>query len=77
MWGAAIDLLFCKMLEDNFDFKSVLAIGSSAQQHGSVYLNHEFLKPVNQIAKSNLADIYSKRLSRLTFPIWMDACSPT
>lgn len=37
MWVKAWDVLFEKMRADGFDFKSVVCLSGTGQQHGSVY----------------------------------------
>lgn len=73
LWVEALDLLLQEMSKD-ISLKSIAAIGGSAQQHGSVYLNssaEERLKHLDAsiTLKENIQDIFSRK----TAPVWMDA----
>jgi xylulokinase len=72
MWVDALDLLFKKMKKDNFDLSSIDCISGSGQQHGSVYLNKNFLTSTDW-SGSNLSTTIAPMLSRKTAPIWMDS----
>ena len=72
MWLDALDLLFTKMKDDNFDLSSIDCISGSGQQHGSVYLNKKFTSSNDWKGKS-LSNIVKPMLSRETAPIWMDS----
>lgn len=74
MWVEALDLIFQKLKNLNFDFGRIAAVSGSGQQHGSVYwkkgsssifssLDHN--KPLVE----QLGDAFSIKES----PIWMDS----
>ena len=74
MWVHAIDLLFAEMKSDNAPLDKILAISGSGQQHGSVYLNDNFLDYLNNLKnKTSLLDGIDDIFSRKTSPIWMDS----
>lgn len=54
MWLDAIDLVFGRMKEDNFDFSLVLGMSGSGQQHGLVYWS--------KAAESGLGDLNASEL---------------
>ena len=74
LWIEALEVLFERMKKKGAPLVEVLAIGGSAQQHGSVYLNHRAkdclatLKPHLPLHKQ-LQTIFSRTSS----PIWMDS----
>ncbi len=74
MWVEALDTLFTIFQEKSFPLNKIKAISGSAQQHGTVYLNKNFLKTVNNLQPggslvSQLKKIFSRELS----PVWMDS----
>ena len=73
MWVAAMDMLFSQMKADGFDFSQIQCVSGSGQQHGSVYLNEQFLDGSNWNNGDNLVDSLTPMLSRKTSPIWMDS----
>lgn len=77
MWVEAMDLLFSKMKADGFDFSQIDCISGSGQQHGSVYLNKDFIQSSNWNNGDNLKDSLAPMLSRKTSPIWMDSSTST
>lgn len=70
----ALDLAFKRMKRKGVDLRLILAVGGSAQQHGSVYLTEKgtsvfkSLDPTKSL-KENFESGFSKPLS----PVWMDA----
>ncbi len=72
MWLNALELLF-EDISKKCDVKKIKAISGAGQQHGSVYLNANWLKNINKL-KSNisLSEQIRPCLSRLEAPIWMD-----
>jgi len=73
MWMEAVDDLFAK-LRDSGITASIEALGVSAQQHGSVYLNSDAEPRLANLNGAEpmalqLADIFS----RTTSPVWMDS----
>ena len=72
MWLDALDLLFKKISRDT-DLSKVTHIGGSGQQHGSVYLNADFEKTLENLDPGkSLSSQLSRTLARATSPIWMD-----
>ena len=72
MWLEAIDLLFNE-LKDLCDLSKVKAISGAGQQHGSVYLNSNWLSTVSNLnPKKSLSEQIKACLSRPHSPIWMD-----
>jgi xylulokinase len=73
MWVEALEDLL-RLLQREALTDRIAAMAVSAQQHGTVYLNHQAattladLNPSNSLA-SGLADIFSRK----TCPIWMDS----
>ena len=72
MWLDALELLL-EDLEGKFDLSKVDAISGAAQQHGSVYLNADWLEKVRSLqAEESLSSQLDSCFSRRTSPIWMD-----
>lgn len=72
MWLDAIDLLFDE-LRESCDLSKVKVISGAGQQHGSVYLNADWLKTIGQLdPKEALSKQIKPCLSRSRSPIWMD-----
>jgi len=74
LWVKAVDIALDKLKKQNFDFKSVVAISGTGQQHGSVYWkkgSEDVLKSLNPSKTLNeqLSDCFSVQNS----PIWMDS----
>ncbi|CAH8355231.1 unnamed protein product [Eruca vesicaria subsp. sativa] len=74
MWVEALDLILHKLSSANFDFKKVIAVSGSGQQHGSVY----WQKGSSQILTSldpnkSLKDQLQNAFSFKESPIWMDS----
>ncbi len=74
MWIEALDTLFMILQEKDFPLNEIKAISGSAQQHGTVYLNKNFLERVNNLKPvetlaSQLKEVFSRELS----PVWMDS----
>nr|XP_061799117.1 xylulose kinase-like [Nerophis lumbriciformis] len=74
MWLEALDLLLARMVSQGVDFSEVRYLSGSGQQHGSVYLNANFLMVVENLsAEASLVDQVKSCLTRATSPIWMDS----
>ena len=72
MWLDAIDLLF-EELKELCDLSKVKAISGAGQQHGSVYLNAQWLKTIRHLGSEEpLSKQIKPCLSRPHSPIWMD-----
>ncbi|MDG1701903.1 MAG: FGGY-family carbohydrate kinase [Opitutae bacterium] len=72
MWLDAIDLLF-EELKELCDLSKVEAISGAGQQHGSVYLNAQWLKAISHLdSEKTLSKQIKPCLSRPHSPIWMD-----
>ncbi|KAL1200025.1 Xylulose kinase 2 [Cardamine amara subsp. amara] len=76
MWVEALDLILQKLSDSNFDFKKVIAVSGSGQQHGSVYWqkgSSEILRSLDskRCLKEQLENAFSVKES----PIWMDSSS--
>ena len=74
MWVEALDLLFEKLQNKNIPINNIKALSGSAQQHGTVYLNNQFLSRLknlnsNQPLSKQLEGVFSRELS----PVWMDS----
>ena len=65
MWLEAIDLLFSE-LKDLCDLSKIKAISGAGQQHGSVYLNSNWLQVIRQLEpKKSISEQIKPCLSRL------------
>ncbi len=73
LWVAALDKLLADARQEGFDWSTIEGVSGSGQQHGSVYLNEQFLQGVAQSADAPLADQIRSCLSRPVAPIWMDS----
>jgi len=74
MWLEALELLFEKMKDSKISLFEIKAISGSAQQHGTVYLNSDFVKILKQLdISTTLVSQLKNSFSRPTSPIWMDS----
>lgn len=74
MWVEALDLLLEKMRKEKAPFAEVTAIAGSAQQHATVYLNHQFEKTLSTLNPDlPLVDQLRDCFTRPVSPIWLDA----
>ncbi|MFC5049894.1 xylulokinase [Rubritalea spongiae] len=74
MWIEALDLLFERMQQEGAPLSSVKAISGAAQQHGTVYLNHNFKRALAQLSPNiPLTEQFTDVFSRPVAPIWLDA----
>lgn len=74
MWVEALDLILHKLSKANLDFKRVVAVSGSGQQHGSVYWqkgSSEILRSLD--SKRPLKDQLENAFSVKESPIWMDS----
>lgn len=72
MWLDALELLI-EDLAVKCDLSKIAAISGAGQQHGSVYLNDQWLGTVENLDPANpLVKQIAPCLSRKTSPIWMD-----
>jgi xylulokinase len=74
MWVAALDLLLEKMQQNGVPLEDICAISGSGQQHGSVYLNDQFVDVLQSLNPAeSLATQLEATLARPSSPIWMDS----
>lgn len=74
MWLEALDLLLGRMRARGGDFSSIVAVGGSGQQHGSVYLKGRFAEKLGALSsESDLVSQLKGCLTRESAPIWMDS----
>jgi xylulokinase len=74
LWAAALDLLLKQWRDSGAPLDCVSAIGGAAQQHGSVYLNRNFVSVIGALNfRQTLAEQLAPALSRKTSPMWMDS----
>ncbi|WP_345786229.1 xylulokinase [Coraliomargarita algicola] len=72
MWLDALELLF-EELKDQCELAKIAAISGAGQQHGSVYLNDQWLNAIDTLdASESLSAQIQPCLARRTAPIWMD-----
>ncbi len=76
LWLAALDKALAK-LQAAFDTSTIAAIGGDGQQHGSVYLNSDWLSVLRSLASGeevgSLPAAVKPALARPVAPIWMDS----
>jgi xylulokinase len=73
MWAEALDLMLARLSKD-IDLRHIAAVCGSAQQHGSVYLNHRATAVLATLDVSHpLVDQLRSVFSRTESPIWMDS----
>lgn len=75
MWADALDRLMARIARTaELDLDNLRAIGGSAQQHGSVYLNRTAAETWRSLdPSSGLASQLQYTLARANAPVWMDA----
>ena len=74
MWADALDMMFGRIAGSGIEVGRIAAISGSAQQHGSVYLNHRAASGLAALDPSQpLAGQVRPLLSRDVSPIWMDS----
>ena len=74
LWLDALDKLFQNLSNHGHDLSQIDAISGCAQQHGTVYLNEQFLSHHwLKNDSSSLSRSISPILTRKTSPIWMDS----
>ena len=74
MWVEALDLLLEKMRRANAPISKVRALTGSAQQHATVYLNHNFEKALAELdSQTPLVEQLRHCFTRPVSPIWLDA----
>ncbi len=77
MWIEALDDMLERLNQKGLSGK-IGAIGVSAQQHGTVYLNQTFQRALSRLEPSKTLAIQLKAVfSRNTSPIWMDSSTDT
>ena len=73
MWLDALEMLLNE-ISGQCDMSKIRAVSGAGQQHGSVYLNNQWL---DKLATLNIEQVLSEQLasvfSRATSPIWMDS----
>jgi xylulokinase len=74
MWAEALDVMFARLAQSDLDLTQLAAIGGSAQQHGSVYLNASWPAAIRTLDRIHpLASQISHVFARDESPIWMDS----
>lgn len=72
MWLDALEICL-KRLSEIVDLSTISAISGAGQQHGTVYLNEQWLNTVGALSsETSLSEQIRPCLSRMTSPIWMD-----
>ena len=73
MWAEALELMLVRVVQQVPGLRRLKAIGGSAQQHGSVYLNRDAGARLRSLDPAKtLASQVPAMLSRPVAPIWMD-----
>ena len=74
MWAEALDRMIARLARSGLDTGNIAAVSGSAQQHGSVYLNHAADARLAALdPRSGIAPQVAPMLSRPVAPIWMDS----
>jgi len=74
LWVDALELLFQKIRDKKNLLTRIKAISGSAQQHGTVYVNSNFLNTLKSLnIEKGLSTQLIDALTRITTPIWMDS----
>ena len=74
MWADALDTMLGRLAASGLDTSRIAAISGSAQQHGSVYLNHHAERLMATLdAARPIAEQIAPLLSRAVSPIWLDS----
>ncbi|MFW5997165.1 MAG: xylulokinase [Lentisphaeria bacterium] len=73
LWLEGLERVLDQLREQGLDFSAVKAISGSGQQHGTVYLNRDFLASSWQDSDHSLVETFQPLLSRRSAPIWMDS----
>jgi len=77
MWAETLDLLFQSLRDQGHDLSQIRAVAGSGQQHGTVYLNDQGGRVLENLrADQPLKDQLASIFSRPTSPIWMDTSTP-
>jgi xylulokinase len=74
MWAEALELMLTRVVQQVPGLRRLAAIGGSAQQHGSVYMNRDAGSRLTSLDPAKtLASQVPAMLSRAVAPIWMDS----
>ena len=73
LWLDGLEVLLQQLADRGVDFSKVSAISGSGQQHGTVYLNADFVNSRWDVSGKSLAETFKPLLARKTSPIWMDS----
>ena len=74
LWVCALEDVLEALKKEGIPFHEIVSIGTSGQQHGSVYLNASAESKLASLdPKRALAEQVESIYSRKTSPIWMDA----
>ena len=74
MWVEALDLILQKLSQSDLDFRKIVSISGSAQQHGSVYWKRGCLEKLSSLDPNKpLVDQFNNAFSVKESPIWMDS----
>src|SRR4051812_41422159 len=78
LWVDALELMMGRLQQSDLDLRQLVAISGSAQQHGSVYLNHRATTGLASFDPGRpLAEQVKPILAREVAPIWMDSSTST
>jgi len=78
LWVDALELMMRRLQQSDLDLRQLVAISGSAQQHGSVYLNHRATTGLASFDPGRpLAEQVKPILAREVAPIWMDSSTST
>jgi xylulokinase len=74
MWAEALEVMIERLAESGLDLTSLAAIGGSAQQHGSVYLNATWPEAMRALDPTRPFEPQIRGVfARNESPIWMDS----
>lgn len=73
VWLAGLERLLGNLRDNDIDLARVESISGSGQQHGTVYLNRNFLEPASWQWAQGLVPMLKPMLARTSSPIWMDS----
>lgn len=73
MWVAAVDMLFERMISEQWPLQDVSAVSGSAQQHGSVWLHRDARHRLRNLTPDRtLREQFDGAFSVPDSPVWMD-----
>src|SRR3954452_15865261 len=78
LWVDALELMMRRLQQSDLDLRQLVALSGSAQQHGSVYLNHRATTGLASFDPGRPpAEQVKPILAREVAPIWMDSSTST